>query len=344
MKKLIAVLVIFFAVLGQSYAAIGDVWCAGGDTNGWCFNAAGNIVPFTASSQNIGTSGYKVGTMYVKDANVYGLMTLVSGSTLTVDSASVLDISDTPTFQDLTVTYGVNAATGVYSGAVSMTALTATSGAFSTTLNVTGNVIQGAANYKSTFTAASGNLDLTGNLVSLGNVTSVDVTSTDDVIVGDDLNVTGLATVGETATILGNTYIGAANYKSTFTAASGDLALTGDITVGDDAIVTGDLTLAPSTAYTSTFTASNGNLALAGALYVAGAVTGPTSITASKFTASGTGQVLLGLATSAELLDLVPGAAKGAVICNSTLNMLCQSTGTAAGAWVASTNTAVACW
>ena len=62
MKKLLSVgfawaLAALFIMPASTQAAIGDVWCIGGATNGWCFNAAGNIVPFTAAAQDIGSSG-----------------------------------------------------------------------------------------------------------------------------------------------------------------------------------------------------------------------------------------------------------------------------------------------
>jgi len=48
-----------------------------------------------------------------------GLIDMQAGSTLTINQAAQLNISAQPTFTDITVTYGIGTATGVFSGAVS---------------------------------------------------------------------------------------------------------------------------------------------------------------------------------------------------------------------------------
>lgn len=131
-----------------------------------------------------------------------GLIDMQAGSTLTVANAAVIGIISTPTFSNLTVTYGVGAATGAFSGVVDVNgnftsgadnyvttntassgawafpatvsiggALSGASGAFSTTLDVTGNEYHGAALYRSTFTAASGAQAWTGALTSAAAIT-----------------------------------------------------------------------------------------------------------------------------------------------------------------------------
>jgi len=84
---------------------------------------------------------------------------------LTVSGTLSPYTTGTFTAEDATLTYGLAAATAVFSGAVSAAsygAVSGTSGAFSTTLAVTqtstltGNVYTGAANFKSTNTASTG--------------------------------------------------------------------------------------------------------------------------------------------------------------------------------------------
>jgi len=48
-----------------------------------------------------------------------GLIDMQAGSTLTINTAAMLNIISTPTFTNVTVTYGVGAATGAFSGALS---------------------------------------------------------------------------------------------------------------------------------------------------------------------------------------------------------------------------------
>lgn len=75
-----------------------------------------------------------------------GLIDMQAGSTLTVNAAATLNIAENPTFRDLSVTYGVGAATGVFSGAVSGASFAATGALSGATLATTGaGTIAGAA-------------------------------------------------------------------------------------------------------------------------------------------------------------------------------------------------------
>ena len=87
--------------------------------------------------------------------------------------------------------------------------------------------------------------------------------------------------------------------------------------------------IASSYAVTSPLTAASGSF------------TG--AITAAAVNVSGSGQVLLGNATSTEIKALAPGQAKGAMILNSTTGLLCISTATVAGSWV-KVSDAASCW
>lgn len=66
--------------------------------------------------------------------------------------------------------------------------------------------------------------------------------------------------------------------------------------------------------------------------------------TVTTLNVSGSGQVLLGNATSAALGALAPGQAKGALILNSNTGNLCMSTATAVGSWVIVSTPTLACY
>jgi len=91
------------------------------------------------------------------------------------------------TYDDLTVNYGIAAATGVFSGAVTGASFGATGALTGATLATTGagtivgDFKAGAANYVSTMTASNGNWAITGNVVSLGAVQGATVTGTTSV-------------------------------------------------------------------------------------------------------------------------------------------------------------------
>lgn len=89
-----------------------------------------------------------------------GLIDMQAGSTLTVNEAATINIADAPTFSDITVTYGVGAATGVFSGAVTGASFGATGALTGATLattgagDINGAVTMGADGTVSTITAA----------------------------------------------------------------------------------------------------------------------------------------------------------------------------------------------
>lgn len=67
---------------------------------------------------------------------------------------------------------------------------------------------------------------------------------------------------------------------------------------------------------------------------VTGALSIPGALTTTTVNISGSGQLLMGNATSAQLALLAPGQAKGAMLINSDTGNLVMSTGTGVGAWV----------
>jgi len=194
-------------------------------------------------------------------------------------------------------TFGVAAATGVFSGVFNIqgaatldstldvdgneyhgaanyrSTFTAASGALAltgalsgeSTLDIDGNVYQGAANYRSTFTASSGNLDVSGRLATLTTLSAVGATNLDSTLDVD-----------------GNEYHGAANYRSTFTAASGATAFSGAITSlagfsGTTGTFSGDVKRGAAN-YVSTFTATTGAEIMTGAFTSLASVTAPNII------------------------------------------------------------------
>ena len=83
--------------------------------------------------------------------------------------------------------------------------------------------------------------------------------------------------------------------------------------------------------------------ALSAPLTAASAVIGGT-VTSAAVNISGSGQLLLGNASSTALISLVPGQAKGALILNSTTGNLCMSTSTVVGSWVIVSTPTLACY
>lgn len=133
---------------------------------------------------------------------------------------------------------------------------------------------------------------------------------------------------------------GAASFTSistgtTYTAV--DAAYTGTLDVNGNFTSGADL-------YVTTNTAATGVWAFPAAVSIAGAVTGPTSITATKIVASGAGSVGLYSRTKAQILALTPAAAGQAYYCSDcTAVTVCVSTGTGAGAFTKVTDRAAAC-
>lgn len=147
----------------------------------------------------------------------------VSGAEVCVDSSGNFipttdDVSDLGTsslqFQDGyfdgTVYADVISNEGAYSG---------TSGTFSTTLDVNGNSTFGADNYVTTNTAASGAWAMPATLAVIGAL------NTDSTFDAD-----GAVTLNSTLDVDGDVKMGAANYRSTFTATTGAMVMTGAFT------------------------------------------------------------------------------------------------------------------
>lgn len=169
-----------------------------------------------------------------------------------------------------------------------------------------------------------------------GHLTYNGVALTTDTFAGTDMSVTQDLTVGRDAAITRNETVG------------GTLGVTGALTGTSGSFsttlgVTGNVTLGAA-GYKSTMTASNGNWAMSGDLAVAGALSGPTSITGTKLVASGVGSVGLYSRTKAQILALTPAAAGQAYYCSDcTAVTVCVSTGTGAGAFTKVTDRAAAC-
>lgn len=117
MWTVVVVLVLMVMAQQKSFAAIGDVWCAGSAANGWCFNASGSLVPYTNILQNIGSGSYRLLNVYSKNASFTGVVTMAAGSSMSG-------------LANLSLTYGISAATGVFSGALSAATLNTGNGAY----------------------------------------------------------------------------------------------------------------------------------------------------------------------------------------------------------------------
>lgn len=65
-----------------------------------------------------------------------------------------------------------------------------------------------------------------------------------------------------------------------------------------------------------------------------GSMSTPGAMNAGTVNISGSGQLLMGNATAAQLADLVPGQAHGAMIYNSTDDTICTSTASVKGSWI----------
>ena len=172
----------------------------------------------------------------------------------------------------------------------------------------TGNVYFGAAGYKSTNTASSGAWAFPATLI-----------------------VGGAVTASSTLDVTGNFTSGAAGYKSTNTASSGAWAFPAGVAIlgaltGNTLAMTGAGDIAGQFTWGTAGTKSTGTVT--GGLSIAG------TLTTIAVNISGSGQLLMGNATSAALAALAPGQAKGALLINSTTGNLVMSTGTAVGAWV----------
>lgn len=161
MKKIISILAVLCAMQSGAFAASSDLWCVGSASKGECVSATGAIIPMVDGTHNLGSAAKSFGSAWID-------------GTLTVQNVIVtgtLSPYSTGTFtgEDISLTYGIAAATGVFSGAVSAAsygAVSGTSGAFSTTLSAAGNVTLGADNYKSTMTASNGNWAITGGVTA----------------------------------------------------------------------------------------------------------------------------------------------------------------------------------
>lgn len=119
-----------------------------------------------------------------------GLIDMQAGSTLTVNAAATINIADAPTFSNLSVTYGVGAATGVYSGALSAASIAATAHTGATlsltgAADINGAVTMGADNTVSTM-AANGALTVHASVTApaITGTTSIGVPATGMVFVG----------------------------------------------------------------------------------------------------------------------------------------------------------------
>jgi len=194
------------------------------------------------------------------------------------------------------------------------------------TLATAGNSYFGAAGYVSTNTAASGAWAMPATL-----------------------NVVGAATLDSTLDVDGNVTVGAAGFRSTNTASSGAWAMpatlnvAGAVTLDSTLDVDGNFITGAAT-FRSTNTASSGAWAFPATVSIAGAVTGPTSITATKFVANGAGSVGLYSRSASQIVALTPAAAGQIYFCNDcTLDKVCISTGTGAGAFVGVSSFTVVC-
>lgn len=254
---------------------------------------------------------YTTGTITTDDvAAVYGVTGATGAFTAGVTAGTDFTATRNINGRDGIFTFGVAAATAVYSGAVNIQG----AATLDSTLDVDGNIVAGAANYRSTFTAASGALALTG---ALSGESTLDID--------------------------GNEYHGAANYRSTFTASSGALAISGAITSlagfsGTTGTFSGDVKRGAAN-YVSTFTASSGAEVMTGAFTSAAAITG------LSLKASGAG-IASYSRSKAQLDAMAPSPAQAGVqyYCNDCIDAaVCISSGTGTGAFVQISSATVHC-
>lgn len=140
-----------------------------------------------------------------------------------------------------------------------------------------------------------------------------------------------LATISTAGAIVATSISTGTTYTAVNAAYTGTLDVDGNSTFGADLYVT-------------TNTAATGAWAFPGAVSIAGAVTGPTSVTATKIVASGAGSVGLYSRTKAQILALTPAAAGQAYYCSDcTAVTVCVSTGTGAGAFTKVDDRTAAC-
>ena len=262
--------------------------------------------------------------------------------------------ADSPTFSHLTLTFGVEAVTGTFTGALSgvtintglgafeigqdldigdsvtFAGISGTTGDFSSTLNVDGDVNLGAPGYKSTFTASSGDVSMprmltVSSTVFLGHVTTQSEIAGDLQVSGYFYSLGQISTEadfwGGGATFLGDMHIGtdATGITSTCTATTGDQAWSGDLsaveaTFSGNVDVDGNLEIG-NDSFVSTFTATTG------------------LFTPHRF-------VLPSHATPyASVTPLVVGE----VIRDSTADEICRSTIAAVGGWVLFVDSGTVC-
>ncbi len=193
--------------------------------------------------------------------------------------------------------------------------------------------VSGRINPYSTGTFTADNVSATYGVAAATGAFSAGVT------VGTTLVVTG---AGSAATI--NTGQGAYELYKMNQNVSMDASPT-FVAVAHTGAITGATTIAVQGAayFGSNANATVSTITAAGAASFAGSVTSAGTLTGAALNISGSGQVLLGNATSTEIKLLAPGQAKGAMIINSTTGLLCISTATVAGSWV-KVSDAAACW
>jgi hypothetical protein len=117
-------------------------------------------------------------------ANLTGIP--AAGITGTAATLAANTFTGLQTAPNETLTYGISAATGVFSGAVSIAGI----------VTLTGNEYKGAANYVSTFTASSGAQNWTGDLNTLGSLSVSGTISGPTSITGTKLIASGAGSVG----------------------------------------------------------------------------------------------------------------------------------------------------
>lgn len=235
MKKVISVLILLVLMAGVyvriSTAGWDDIWCVGGATTQICFSEDGHIVPITAGSQNLGTVSYPWGVLNLQTLTV---TTGITAPTATFSGAlyqgaiatrSTMPAAGSPRFHGT-----VNVSASIIAGA----AVQGVTGVFSSTLDVDGNAYFGADNFKSTFTASSGDLAV-HNDITIGGDINVAVGSI--TVSGGTLDVAGASTLS------GQVLMGAIATISTMTTA-GVLTTAGDITAGGN--ITGATVSIPS--------------------------------------------------------------------------------------------------
>ncbi len=115
LKFVVLLMVVLFAAQIKLFAASNDLWCVGSVTKGECVNSGGSIIPMVDGTHNLGSAAKSFGSAWI-DGTLTVQNVIVTGTLSPYTTGSFT--AETIAADRATLTYGVAAATGVFSGAV----------------------------------------------------------------------------------------------------------------------------------------------------------------------------------------------------------------------------------